>query len=529
MKPVNWLPRRGEWIGIGIVSLVILPPLAWLLGAAAQAAIRYGPAVLDPVALRLLGRSLLLASVASGAALGIGVPYGWLMARYRLPGRRLLMGGSLLPLLLPPYVASLAWVLLLAREGPVNSLLLRWGWIGGAVTPTGSLELAALVLAFAYWPIVAWFTLFAAQSVPRPLEDAARLHLPDTAAARWSAWPALRRSLPAAALLVFLLALADFGGPNTLSVTTYPVEIVNRFQLDRDPGVVARWALPLLCLVLPLVWLQRHWLAHAPDGTAGEREQRLLCPDAVSRTGAAWCWSVLGISILAPLGVLAFASLPPATYPDVWAESSDHLVNTLLTAGGGALLGSGVALLYGWSTRGRRLALLDLLLTLPYALPASLLAVAMIQILNRPGPGEWLYTSLGGLVWTYAALFFPFAHKALQPAWGSIDTDLLDEGRVLGAGGWTQFRTIAWPVVRPYALAGGTIMAVLAAREIDATSLIRIPGGDTIAFRIYDYLHFEPGPKLAALSIMLVLLSAAAVGAVLGLARLGRREGKAGP
>ena len=61
------------------------------------------------------------------------------------------------------------------------------------------------------------------------------------------------------------------------------------------------------------------------------------------------------------------------------------------------------------------------------ALPASLIGVAMIGLLNRPGPPGWLYTSLGGLVWLYAALFFPFAYKTLQPAWGHVDGSLLDE------------------------------------------------------------------------------------------------------
>jgi ABC-type Fe3+ transport system permease subunit len=51
-------------------------------------------------------------------------------------------------------------------------------------------------------------------------------------------------------------------------------------------------------------------------------------------------------------------------------------------------------------------------------------------------------------------------------------------------------------------------VALLAAREMDATALLRVPDGDTIAFRINDYLHFAPGPNLAALCVLLVVLSA---------------------
>jgi ABC-type Fe3+ transport system permease subunit len=68
---------------------------------------------------------------------------------------------------------------------------------------------------------------------------------------------------------------------------------------------------------------------------------------------------------------------------------------------------------------------------------------------------------------------------------------------------------------------GGMLVALLAAREVDATGLLRIPGGDTIAFRIHDYLHFAPGPNVAALCVLLVALSAAIAG---GLSAWALRE-----
>lgn len=496
-------------MGVAPAAAIVLPPLLWLGAAVLRAAALGGVELLDPVARGLLVRSLLLGSMTTLLGLLLGVPYGWLAARYALIAGRLWGTVSLLPLLLPPYCATLAWRLFFLRDGWANRLLLEWGWIDAPLDPHGSLPAAAALLAFSYWPVAAWLTLLAARSVPRELEDAARLHLPDADAARWAAGPALRRAVPAAALLLFVLALADFGVPNSLGVSTYPVDLVNAFQIARDPGVVARLAAPLLLVVLPLTALQIRLLDRAPVAPSGG-PPRLLRSRIVRHAGAAWCLAVIALTLGVPLGTLAAYSLPLETYRDVWAESQDHFLNTLLSAGGGALLALGAALAYGWSTQRRRPLPLELALTLPYALPASLIGVAMIQLLNRPGlPGE-LYTSMGGLVWTYAALFYPFAARALQPAWGQVDPALLEEALVLGAGGWTRFRVAAWPALRGHALLGGGLAALLAAREIDATALLRIPGGDTLAFRIYDYLHFAPGPKVAALSILLLLINAAA-------------------
>lgn len=502
--------------------LAVLPPLAWLLVAAARALSQPARGFLDPAAVGMLLRSAQLAGLAVLFATVMGVPFGWLTARFKLPGCPLLLAGSLLPLLLPTYCGTLAWELLLLREGPLNTTLLRLGWIHRPLAADGCLLMASLVLACTYWPVMAWCTRLAARSVSPTLEDAARLHLPDAQAARWSVRPALTSALPAGALLVFLLALADFGVPNTLGVSVYPVDVVNRFQLERDPGVVARFAAPLLLLVVPLVLLQLRLLARVSLAPLNGERVRLLSLGRGRWPAVVFCWLLLGVTFLLPLGVLAAYSLPLSTYGAVWAESLDHFLNTLMSAGSAGVLAPLLALACGWATLGRRSTGLDLTLSLSYALPGSLVGVAMIQVLNRPGVFDWIYTSLWGLVWTYVAYFFAFAHKSLQPAWEHVDRELLDEGTVLGAGPWAQFLAAGWPVARPYAVTGGAIVAILAAREIDATALLRVPDGDTIAFRIYDYLHYAPGPNVAALSVLLVLLGAAVVG---GVAYWGLREG----
>ncbi len=192
MKASNW---RFEVYG-ALAAALILPPVLWLLAAAAGGVLRHGPAAPDVVSLALLARSVLVGSGAALLALLLGVPYGWMVARRRLPGQRFWMPASLLSLLLPPYAATLAWQVLLAREGAVNTWLVHAGWLRAPVSPDECLGAAAIILGLAYWPVAAWLTWFAARSVPRALEEAARLHLPDAAAAAWSAGPALWRAVP---------------------------------------------------------------------------------------------------------------------------------------------------------------------------------------------------------------------------------------------------------------------------------------------------------------------------------------------
>lgn len=504
-----------EWLGVLPAAVVVLAPVVWLAGTL----LGPGPVLSwDSTSALLLQRSVGLAGGATGVALRLGGPCGWWAARRRLPIGGLLCRTRFWPLLLPPYVLALAWNLLLARDGPIQFGLRA---VGAAPLPWEPFRNPGVVLWTLAAPgaaLCAWFAALAARSVPAELEEAARLELPEGHAALWAALPTLTRTLAVAALLVFLLALADFGAPNALGLPTYPVEIVNRFQIDRGAAGAVRFAWPLIAVTVPLSLLLARLLSALPVAPEGDTPPRVLRRGRGDWARAGWCGLFLGGTCFIPLAMLAAASLPLDTYRAVWEESADHLGNTLLTGGGAAGLAVTLALVAGWSLRDRRAAALDAAWTLPAALPASLIGIAMIEILNRPGLLEALYTSLAGLVWTHTALFFPFAYYALRPAWAHVDPALLDELAVAGAGDWIRFRVGAWPVLRSRAAAAAALVALLSSREVDATALIRIPGGDTIAFRIHDYLHFAPGPNLAALCILLFGIGVLA----LALGKLGR-------
>ena len=77
----------------------------------------------------------------------------------------------------------------------------------------------------------------------------------------------------------------------------------------------------------------------------------------------------------------------------------------------------------------------------------------------------------------------------------------------------TLFR-ITLTLLAVFAAAGFTPVAAQTPSPAGAKIyFINLKDGDTVAFRIQDYLHFAPGPNVAALCIILVVLS----GAVLGL------------
>ena len=72
--------------------------------------------------------------------------------------------------------------------------------------------------------------------------------------------PLVAPSIVAAALVIFVLAVSEFGVPGVLRVRVYTTEIFTAFAALYDPGRAALLALPLLalCLAVAVVAVALH-------------------------------------------------------------------------------------------------------------------------------------------------------------------------------------------------------------------------------------------------------------------------------
>jgi iron(III) transport system permease protein len=525
--------RRGfEAVTLLLFGLLVAPPVFWLIGAALRAgadAVAAGR-LLEPRAWVLLGRSAEVALGATAGALLAGIPIGVLIARgARSRGASsALAGAALLTLAVPPYAAAIAWSILLARGGPL-AVLLRTGYTRPPPVSATGLGGVIWTLAGLYWPVVALLLARSLRGVPAGLEEAARLECTPGRAFVVAAAPYARPALGAAALLVFLLALADYSVPGTMGVTVYPVEILSDFQAERAYGRAAALALPLLALVTPLVLLQRHLLEAAPVTGSGEDappagdRPSLLPPLPLGRWRApafAAAWLVPAVTTLAPLAVLFAESLPLRTYATVALEASDPALLSLQTAGAAALAAAALALAVCVTLDAARAlpaaaaGLVELIGIFPYAMPGALIGIALIALLNRPGPLGDLYGSLWVLPVSYVAQFFPFALKSVSAGVRRVEPALVEAARLDGASTWAVTRAVVAPLVRGHLMVAASLVFVLASRELDATALLRPPDGDTLGFHIYDLYHYGPSRQVAALAVLAAFATALLIAAV---------------
>ena len=243
----------------------------------------------------------------------------------------------------------------------------------------------------------------------------------------------------------------------------------------------------------------------------------------------------LAISIAAaflalPL-IALFTEVPLADVPGLLArdEVRDALAVTAETnaIANALILGFGTPLAYVLATRefrGRSLAIT--LVELPLVLPP---AVAGIALLAAFGAGGLLGAPLddAGIVIPFSqwavvlAITFvasPFYVRQAITAFGSIDPNLVDAARTLGASPWRRFARIALPLAAGGLAAGWVLAFARGVGEFGATLLFagNVRGEtQTLTLGIYEQLQSDFDVALA-IGILLVVLS----GAVLLCAKL---------
>ena len=197
--------------------------------------------------------SLRCAAGATLLALLLGVPLAWVLARSRLPGRRLLRALVVVPLVLPPVVGGVALLLAAGRRGLLGSLLVEAGAIP-AFTPYG----VVLAEAFVAMP----FLVLVVEGALSGLDPAAE-EVAGTLGARplrtflTVTLPTIAPSVGAGAALAAARALGEFGATITFAGSlpgrTQTVPLAVYALLQDDPPAAYALSAVLLAVSVGLV------------------------------------------------------------------------------------------------------------------------------------------------------------------------------------------------------------------------------------------------------------------------------------
>lgn len=243
-------------------------------------------------------------------------------------------------------------------------------------------------------------------------------------------------------------------------------------------------------------------------------------------------WVCAGFCLL-PIAAVVIAALSGSL--DVWSSltstvlpkySLTTLQLVLMVATGTAVIGTGTAWLVT-TCRFPGLRVFEILLALPLAFPAYVLAYAYTDLLDHPGPVQsWLRAafdlgprdywfpeirSLGGAALMLILVLYPYVYLLARAAFLQQSFGGYTAARVLGKTPLQAFFQVSLPMARP-AIAGGVILTVM--ETIADFGTVAHFGVQTFATGIYQ-AWFSIGDRAAAAQLAFCLLSVALILATL--------------
>jgi iron(III) transport system permease protein len=447
-----------------------------------------------------------------GAALGaslIGVPLGVLLGRVAFPAKGPIRVALAAPAFIPPYVMALAWVYL-GNGFPLVNRDVASGWIH-------SLPAAVIILALVFYPLSMLATEVAIRRVDGRLEEAGLTVAPPGRVLLRITLPLVAPVALAAALLVFVLAISEFGVPGLLRVRVYTTEVFTAFAALYDATRAVVLTLPLLALCAIVAASAAALLG---DRLVTSRRTVSIQPRIAERwrrPGVLFAFLIIAGALVAPLLVLGEEAAGAGSPAAVLAGSTPAIANSLALAATGATLVVAVAIGLGYfRTRASRYGpAADIIFLVLFAIPSTVVGVGLIGLWNRPGlPGE-IYDSNAMFVIGYLARFVPVAALMLAASTRNVPLAHEEAAAVSGAPWLRTVARIVLPQMRLGIAAVWIVVFVLAFGELGVSILVAPPGDATLPIRIYTMIANTPPSHVAVFALLqttVVLTAVAALG-----------------
>ena len=422
----------------------------------------------------------------------LAVPVARALARREFWGRSALISVMGAPFILPVIVAVLGLLAVFGGKGFVNLIL----------SPLGLPKLdiygaQGVILAHVFFnlPLAVRLILQGWLAIPSErFRAAASLGAP----VFWLLeWPMLRRVVPGAFAVIFVICLGSFavaltlgGGPRA---TTVELAIYQAFKFDFDLSKAASLAVIQLCLGLGAGGLA---LLLSRGDMLGAGFDRVVQRWDGSKTLDTIFIVLAALFLLAPLMAVAVAGVAGLTElpSSIWGAA----LRSLMIALGAVVLTIALALplatkageaasLLGISVSGLVLGTGLFLIVQPFVRPSSV-ALPVTMVVN-------------------VLMALPFVLRILRPGIDSARADFGRLGQSLGLGEFALWRIVYLPRLRrPMGFAAG-LTGALAMGDLGVITLFSRPGEGTLPLMMYDLMGRYQMDAAYGAALVLVALS----------------------
>jgi iron(III) transport system permease protein len=537
-----------KWVVIGVcvafTVYIAVIPLAFLLWqsfrtpqtAAADAVFtvaNYVDAYGSSGTWTLLWNSLQFAFGTSVFAFVVGTLLAWMNERTNTPFKSIFFALSLIPLVIPGILFTVAWIFLASPQIGIINVALQ-GWLGLQEPPFDIYSLGGMIWVdgLHYSPMAFLLMSAAFRAMDPSLEESATMSGANMFQVAWRVtlkltWPAIFATI----LILFVRAIESFEVPALLGLpvgiqvfTSAIYQAVHRYP--SQVGLASAYAATLLVITTVGVYfvsrLSSRGSKYATMTGKGFRPRQIdLGP---------WRWFTAGIFIVyfllivvLPFSVLLWSSfqtfyavpsvqaldnltLDPYRFILAYPNLGRTVANSIMLSFGSATIVMLVTSVICWivvKTRFPGRWLLDNIASLPMVFPGLVLGLSIMIFYLNVDVG--IYGTIWIMLIAYVTRFMPYGLRYNTTSMLQIHKELEESAAMSGASWGTTFRRVILPLLKPGLLAGWIYVMIVSIRELSTSILLYSPDTQVVSIVIWELWENGQYVELSALGVLFII------------------------
>jgi len=501
-------------------------PAVWTLG-------NYIAAYGTSETFRLFWTSIRFASGASMFAFFVGTALAWMNERTNTPFKTVFFALSLIPLVIPSILFTVAWILLASPQiGIVNQLL--QGWFGLEQPPFDIYSMPGMIWVdgLHYSPMAFLLMSAAFRAMDPSLEESATMSGAGVWQVLWRVtlkltWPAIFATI----LILFVRSIESFEVPALLGLpvgievfTSSIYTAVHRYP--SQVGLASAYGVALLAITTVGVYavsrLSSKGSKYATMTGKGFRPRQIDL--------GAWRWATASVFIVyfslivvLPFLVLLWSSfqhfytvpsrealrnltLDPYRFVFSYPDLASTVWHSVLLSFGAATVVMLVTSVICWivvktKTPGRWL--LDNIASLPMVFPGLVLGLAIMIFYLNVDVG--VYGTMWIMFIAYVTRFMPYGLRYNTASMLQIHKELEESAAMSGASWGTTFVRVILPLLKPGLVAGWIYVMIVSIRELSSSILLYSPGTEVLSITIWELWENGQYVELSALGVLFIL------------------------
>ncbi|MBT2614034.1 MULTISPECIES: iron ABC transporter permease [unclassified Bacillus (in: firmicutes)] len=464
----------------------------------------------------------------------IGIPLAFIFNRYDFPGRSFFSSAAILPIVLPSLVGVMAFMFLYGESGLIPNAIKDLFGLDKVPFKIGGVSGILIVHAYTMY-VYFYMTVSAAiNKIDPSLEEAAYNLGANKLKVFWRVtFPLLTPAIVAASLLVFMISMASFsapfllaGGYRVLSLQIYFSKINGDMEIAATQSVIL--SIVSISFLLFMRWYQnRKDYRMVSKGIGAHRSE-------VKNPVMKWVMVVTGVIgvmiLLLPHFTILLLSLVPdgtwtfQTYPTVFNVENYRLLfedpnifkplrNSLLMAVIATLANLVFGVIASYVLVKRKFvgkSFVDILVMIPWALPATVIGMNLIFAFNEPSVfsfGQILVGTFWILPLAYFIRHIPLVVRSTNAVLEQLDDSIEEAARNLGAKWFYTFRRVIFPIIMPGVLSGTLLAFIESVGEFPTSVLLYTISNRPISIEIMNQLRmFNMGQAAAYGMIQITLI-----------------------